>query len=130
MPGPELRCIPCETRIALADGAADLTSLYRFFDAEGQLLYVGITARNVDRMHNHARHKPWWHHVATATFQHFPNRALALLAEAVAIRIEHPVHNVAGAVRVAVEENDGAELPAWAKPVVARLRGTPLLRRP
>jgi hypothetical protein len=71
------------------------TTLYRFFDAEGRLLYVGITGVGTLRWFTHARQKAWWPLVATVTLEHFADRAEARAAELAAIRTEHPLHNVA-----------------------------------
>jgi hypothetical protein len=75
------------------------TSLYRFFDGGGSLLYVGITSRGEARFHEHARTQPWWPYVATCTVEHFADRPAAAAAELVAIRDELPMWNVAGALR-------------------------------
>lgn len=69
-------------------------ALYRFYDATGQLLYVGITADPGSRWRSHARNKPWWHHVAHITLETHPTRAAVLDAECAAIRRERPLHNV------------------------------------
>lgn len=70
------------------------TSLYRYFDAEGRLLYVGITARRTRRGHEHERDKDWWGDVASSTIEHFPTRAEASEAEGLAISSENPLHNL------------------------------------
>lgn len=73
---------------------AEKTSVYRFYDADGRLLYVGITKRRQRRISEHAASKTWWHEVASATFEHHPTRSAAALAEATAIQHEDPVHNI------------------------------------
>lgn len=70
------------------------TSLYRFFNASGELLYVGITSRDVTRWESHAKTKEWWPAVAATTVEHYDSRSLAEAAEAEAIRTERPRHNV------------------------------------
>lgn len=70
------------------------TSVYRLFGASGELLYVGITRRGQRRVNEHAKDKPWWTEVATATFQHFPTWPEAVTAEAHAIKDEKPVYNI------------------------------------
>ena len=69
------------------------TTLYRFFDAEGVLLYVGISSIGAMRWVGH-QSREWWIDVATVTTEHFPDRDLAAEAEIVAIRTEKPRHNV------------------------------------
>lgn len=70
------------------------TTLYRFFDAEGALLYVGITGRGPRRWVEHAAEKPWWSEVARTSTTHYATRSAALQAETDAIRSERPRHNL------------------------------------
>jgi predicted RNase H-like HicB family nuclease len=70
------------------------TALYRFFDADGRLLYVGITNNTRTRWSDHASKKPWWPQVATATTAWHQTRKEAEQAELDAIRGENPVHNI------------------------------------
>lgn len=72
-----------------------MATLYRFFDDEGVLLYVGITEAPLVRLDGHAAVQPWWHLVATASYEHFPTRAQARDAEVAAIQSEQPAFNVA-----------------------------------
>lgn len=69
-------------------------ALYRFYDADGQLLYVGITADPGSRWRKHAHDKPWWHDVANITIETHPTRADVLEAERAAILTEKPRHNI------------------------------------
>jgi len=69
--------------------------LYRFFDVDGRLLYVGIARDLGSRFLAHRRRSEWWADVATGTTETHPSRADAELAEAIAIHSEHPLHNVA-----------------------------------
>lgn len=70
--------------------------MYRLFDAEGVLLYVGISNEPPVRYTAHSYDKPWWHEVVEKTEQWFPNRAAALKVEADAIANEMPKYNLAG----------------------------------
>jgi predicted GIY-YIG superfamily endonuclease len=72
------------------------TALYRFFDADGALLYVGITADVGQRWAAHERDKPWWPDVVTKTIEWHATRPAALAAELAAIKAEAPRYNVAG----------------------------------
>jgi len=83
-----------EFLVTVEPGAADPTTVYRFFGERRRLLYVGITRREYHRLHQHSRDKGWWEDVRTATFEHYPTRQEALWAEAEAIRSENPVHNI------------------------------------
>lgn len=69
-------------------------SLYRFYDASGQLLYIGITVDVTIRWSSHTRGKVWWKDVVHATVEHHPNRTAVLAAEAAAIKAEKPLHNI------------------------------------
>jgi hypothetical protein len=74
-------------------------TLYRFYDASGVLLYVGITAMGVSRWAAHAKDKPWWTEVATVRVEHMDSLPELLAAELVAIRSEQPKYNVQGKPR-------------------------------
>lgn len=71
------------------------TTLYRFFDADGRLLYVGITHRLNERLSAHKRQKPW-EHISKIALEHYESREEAMKAEAHAIKNEGPKWNVQG----------------------------------
>ena len=73
--------------------------LYRAFNAEGELLYVGATAGLAKRLEQHKKTKQWWQEVANVTVEHFGTTKEALKAERVAIAAEHPRANMAGTPR-------------------------------
>lgn len=68
--------------------------LYRFFDEDGTLLYIGITNNVWNRFKGHAKSQPWWELVATATFEHYGHRDALERAESLAIHQECPKYNV------------------------------------
>jgi len=70
------------------------TDLYRYFDAEGRLLYVGISFSAIARAAQHRESTGWWCDVARMHVEHLPTRSDALDAERQAIRTEQPLHNV------------------------------------
>jgi len=70
------------------------TWVYRYFDADGGLLYIGVAFDVLKRAEGHRRHAEWWPLAATYTEELFPTRTAALAAEAEAIRTEHPLFNV------------------------------------
>lgn len=70
-------------------------TLYRLFDAQQQLLYVGISMRAWARLHEHADSKHWWPDVKSITTEHFSTRRDVSEAERAAIAIENPRYNVA-----------------------------------
>jgi predicted GIY-YIG superfamily endonuclease len=67
-------------------------TLYRFYDATGRLLYIGIALDFLERWRKH-RKKSWWPLVARMDIEQHPNRAAVFAAERQAIIIEKPVHN-------------------------------------
>jgi hypothetical protein len=74
------------------------TTLYRFLDRDGTLLYVGITGVGTVRWFTHSRQKEWWPEVATVDLEHYQDRAEARAAELAAIRTESPRYNLADLV--------------------------------
>lgn len=70
------------------------TALYRLYDADGQLLYVGISADLRGRFSQHASTKPWWGEVGRKTVTWQESRAAALAAEAESIAAERPKYNI------------------------------------
>lgn len=70
------------------------TVLYRLFDANDVLLYVGISGNLKARFASHASTKSWWPRVARRTIVIYPTRASGQEAERVAISAENPLHNV------------------------------------
>lgn len=71
-----------------------MTVLYRAFDQDDKLLYVGITDRIDQRIGAHGRTSPWAGDVARWAVEAFQTRAEAEAAEASAISAESPMHNV------------------------------------
>lgn len=69
------------------------TALYRHFDKDGELLYVGIAKSLAARTEQHSGKSEWFDEVATTETQYFDSRKEALVAETTAIRAERPKHN-------------------------------------
>jgi DNA-binding XRE family transcriptional regulator len=78
--------------------------LYRLFDADDVLLYVGITAKFASRLKNHERAQPWWSRVDHHTVEIVP-AVDARRAERRAIYDEAPLFNKIG-VRQTYEAKD------------------------
>lgn len=74
--------------------ATGLTFLYRMYDEDGVLLYVGISRQPLARLTQHEDMKSWWARVVNISLEKFPTRQEALAAEADAITAEEPVYNV------------------------------------
>jgi hypothetical protein len=69
------------------------TCLYRHFDGEGALLYVGISLTAVQRLREHREDSAWYRTVVRVELQWFENRLDAIRAEKTAIATENPKHN-------------------------------------
>lgn len=81
-----------------------LTTLYRFFDENDTLLYVGITIFMPQRARQHAKNSEWHRFATRAELEHFESREEALQAESIAIRTERPAYNIAGSSQYAENE--------------------------
>lgn len=69
------------------------TSLYRHFDADGVLLYVGISIDHISRLLQHRYGSDWFYDIASVTIEHFDTPEEAVEAENLAIVGEKPVYN-------------------------------------
>ena len=72
-----------------------VTQLYRHYDSEGTLLYVGISLSALMRLMQHKENADWFLDITKITIQNFPTRQKALDAETQAIVTENPKHNIA-----------------------------------
>lgn len=92
-------------------------SLYRFYDKDGDLLYVGQSvdpfARATQHMSSH--HDFWFHDVATITIEKIEGREAAKEAELKAISEEGPKYNVIGVV---IRNRWEADFPDRAKAII------------
>lgn len=77
----------------LRSDPARTTALYRFFDAEGLLLYVGITDHLETRHMHHVAKSSWMEFAASSRIERFPTRDEAQCAEIKAIETERPLFN-------------------------------------
>ena len=74
---------------------ATSTALYRYYDADDELLYVGMTGDLAEREVEHIRDSTWMDFAARSTIERFPTRDEAEEAERDAIRSEVPLFNIA-----------------------------------
>ena len=79
--------------------AEERTALYRFYDSQGKLLYVGITNDPWRRWREHVLAKPWYPQVKHQAVTWYDAEWQARKAETRAIRTERPEFNIAGAVK-------------------------------
>ena len=83
-----------KTRRALWRENADREhTLYRLFDKEDTLLYVGVTFMPGHRLNQHYK-KRWGAEIARTELVTFPSRREALRGESKAIATESPRHNI------------------------------------
>lgn len=85
-----------ETWLPGPGGLAE-TALYRMFDSQGVLLYVGITISAISRLGHHSR-RTWFREVTQITLEWHPTLTRARAAEDRAIKTEGPRHNIQGKV--------------------------------
>lgn len=78
-------------RVPLGPG---VQHLYRHFDAEGRLLYVGISLSAIGRLSEHKQVSAWFWSIARVEVTAYANRRAVLKAERIAILREKPLHNV------------------------------------
>jgi len=69
-------------------------SLYRYFDFDNQLLYVGRTTKPLNRLRVHQKASVWFKEVRTMTVQKFLSSDDLWIAEITAIRAENPKYNI------------------------------------
>jgi excinuclease UvrABC nuclease subunit len=72
------------------------TALYRYFDRQGELLYIGISKTPIIRLSTHQCQKNWEFDIASITIAYFETRPRAVNAERLAIRAENPRYNIQG----------------------------------
>lgn len=78
-------------------------TLYRHYDSNGTLLYVGRTNNPPARLANHRSTQDWWMNVASSRYEQFDTLEELKTAEKAAIESEQPLHNVIYAVRKKVQ---------------------------
>lgn len=68
--------------------------LYRYFGADGTLLYTGVSDDWTRRLRQHWLGKQWAADILGVTLETYPNRLAVLAAERKAIRAEKPLYNI------------------------------------
>lgn len=69
------------------------TDVYRVFDANNRLLYIGVSVNVFDRMNKHRSYAEWWPVASHGRVIRYRNRRIARHIEAVAIETEAPIYN-------------------------------------
>jgi len=85
--------------------------LYRHFDKDGKLLYVGLTGSHRQRLQAHKYNSHWFPLVAEVKIEKFASRAEAVAAENHAIFHEKPIHNIVGSSLPKLKESGDAIIP-------------------
>ena len=68
--------------------------LYRYYDKNNILLYVGISISAIYRLSQHKKHSIWFDDIATVKIETLASRDEAIDAEKKAISSENPLHNI------------------------------------
>jgi len=71
-----------------------MTQLYRHFDKNDVLLYIGISLSTIQRLEQHKRKAHWFDQITRVSVEKFKTRKEALLAETLAIKTELPKYNI------------------------------------
>jgi predicted GIY-YIG superfamily endonuclease len=75
-------------------GLVMTTFLYRLYNTDDELLYIGISKSAIHRLHTHLVHQPWGAQIVKQTVERFEKRSDAVEAETLAIKSEQPKHNI------------------------------------
>lgn len=70
------------------------TAVYRIFNTEGGLLYIGSSQDPAHRVRVHTNQRLWGDEIASYTAGWHRTRKRAYAVEAAAIRAEHPLYNI------------------------------------
>lgn len=92
-PSPRIRRVN-ERGAIRYHGPTDPSAVYRIYDSNAELIYVGMSYEPDTRVRVQRREKPWGHEIARHEVDWHPNRAASQRAEEQLIKQEHPRHNV------------------------------------
>lgn len=70
------------------------TALYRHFDCDGRLLYVGVSLSAIKRTAQHRQRASWFTEITRIEIEWHTSRSAAELAEKRAIKAERPLYNI------------------------------------
>lgn len=94
----------------------DETAVYRLYDVEDRLLYVGMGRNPMGRWASHADQHVWWPAVARFEVAWYATRQEAAAEERRALKEDDAVHNIHGT-------------PKWASVVSGHVRNELALRQ-
>ena len=80
--------------------------LYRYYDSDGYLLYVGISLSAVSRLSQHKASASWYELVSDIQIDNYPSREALEAAEKEVIRHEHPMFNKQHSVPIKIDRED------------------------
>lgn len=84
-------------------GDTDTAYLYRFFDSNNGLLYIGITNDPSERFEWHEKNSMWWHYADRHEIEPKQSKRQAYRDESKAIQTERPIFNKVASRR---DQND------------------------
>ena len=87
--------------------------VYRCYDANDNLLYVGMSVQVQTRLARHLNGTPWWGLVAEVRITRFPTWRNALEAEARAIADEKPLYNRTNTPKWLIDERTPRPPRRW-----------------
>lgn len=79
----------------------NVNQLYRHYDKDNNLLYIGVSLSQMNRLSQHKNHAHWYEQIVKITLENYPDRQSVLDAERLAIINENPMCNLK---RPAIEE--------------------------
>lgn len=80
--------------------------LYRWWDSEGNLLYIGKSVSVLARISSHSRYSKFFDEAASMTIERFPDEIALGFAEVAAIRAERPPYNIVHNREVEMSEEE------------------------
>lgn len=91
--GKLINHLPPNEALAVATEKAK-TALYRHFDKDGSLLYVGVSLNAIERTIGHRDNSFWFKDIARIEIEWHPSRKTAYRHEKHAIETECPKYNI------------------------------------
>lgn len=93
-----------------------MPSVYRMRNADGELLYIGVSIAVIQRVAQHKVCKGWFYEISHIDIEHFDCLGDAESAEIEAIKSEKPKYNIAHMQDEIIQERSQADTPAGMTP--------------